>query len=188
MKKWTLLSVMLFTLSVMFAQNQTLKLDAKASKLQWTGKSAVGNYALTGDIEAKNGELILVEKDINTANVVINMKTIFSSEKSLMKHLKAADFFEVKSFPEASFELEELRLSKDGTPLAKGWLTIKDQRKAFECPVEVTNSDAQQIVKGKATVDRTAYGIIYNSTSYFKDIGDHAIADEFELDFEFVFK
>jgi polyisoprenoid-binding protein YceI len=41
-------------------------------------------------------------------------------------------------------------------------------------------------VTGTATLDRTQFGINYNSSSFFQNLGNYAIRNEFTLSFEVV--
>lgn len=178
-------SILLFNLAL-FSQ-QTYQLDIKKSQLEWTGKAAFSNYSLSGTLDAQSGFLTLKEDQIQTSEIIVNTKSIDSPTKQLVKHLKSEDFFEVKKYPKAYFELEKM-LTINGQLTAQGWLTIKDKKVAFECPVEVSQSNNQISIKGATNINRLTYGINYNSPSIFASLKDQAIADEFELKWELVFE
>jgi len=54
--------------------------------------------------------------------------------------------------------------------------------------VEIMKGEEGLRAKGKMTIDRTLYNIKYNSSSYFQDLGNYAIKNEFELKFELIFE
>ena len=166
---------------------QDYALSTDKSKLNWTGKAAFSTYSLSGTIDAKSGSLKHDSKGISSTQVVINTKTINSSNGQLKKHLRSKDFFDVNKYPEAEFSLEELTPIKDGNYLAKGWMTIKNKKEAFECELNIQSEGNEKVARGKAIIDRTKYGITYNSPTFFESMKDQAIADDFEVEFELWF-
>jgi polyisoprenoid-binding protein YceI len=59
-----------------------------------------------------------------------------------------------------------------------GELTIKGITQDINFDLTVNNNSAS----GKLIIDRTKFGIKYGSGSFFSDLGDRTIYDEFELD------
>lgn len=179
---------MLCTYGLAIGQGKTLSLQIEKSEFTWTGKSAFSDYSLSGTIEAKEGTLQLKKKKIQAAKVVMDMQSMDSSTGGLVKHLKGKDFFQLKKYPEATFELDSpLDLSK-AEQNVKVWLTIKDIREAIEAPVVVQRIDKTVVVNGNAIVNRVTYGVNYNSPTLFPKLTENAIADEFELAFKLVFE
>jgi len=171
-----------------FITAQTLQLDTKASTLQWTGKAAFSAYSLSGTLEAKSGTVQLTNDQITAATLTLDMPSIESEIRQLVKHLKSDDFFEVKKFKTADFVLTSpLHWAKAKT--ATGNLTIKNVTKPTELVLTKVERNGNTVhLSGTAQVDRTAYGIYYNSPNYFENLKQDAIADVFELEFELVFK
>jgi len=179
-------SLFLFlNLSTTIAQNWTL--DPIKSKIEWAGKAAFSTYTLGGTLQIKSANIEVVDKGIQAATFIFDMKTIDGENKDLTKHLKSKDFFEVKKYKTAKFTLLALKTDSTNQVLANGNLTIKGTTKAISFPIEINQSDNQLTIKGKAIINRTAYGITYNSPSYFEKLKDHAIADDFELSFNLIF-
>ena len=56
-------------------------------------------------------------------------------------------------------------------------MTIRDVSKDISVPVEISDQDGQVVITGKTVINRTDYGIVYESGSFFKEIGDKAIID-----------
>lgn len=169
------------------ALGQKFLLSAEESSLRWTGKAAFTTYALSGDIEPATGVLIIKEEKIIRGSVIIDMNTIRSDEfQKLTRHLKSTDFFDVKGFPEARFALTPPLPTSANS--ASGIFEIRGNQREERVPLEIDRSGDRLEITGVLTLDRTEYGIYYNSPNYFKNIKQQAIADEFMLKFQFVFR
>ena len=171
--------------NIMSAQNWTFQ--PTQSQLTWTGKAAFSAYTLGGTIQLKTAAITIENEIIQTGTIVFDMKTIDGEIKDLTKHLKSKDFFEVKKYKTATFELLEIATNNTGEQIAKGQLTIKDKTKPIEFILQQAFNQNQLTIKGKAIVNRTDFGITFNSPSFFEKLKDQAIADEFELVFELLF-
>ncbi|MEN1785238.1 MAG: YceI family protein, partial [Bacteroidota bacterium] len=68
--------------------------------------------------------------------------------------------------------------------IMKGTLTIKGITKPITVPYKRVNSDKGIVLKGMVTIDRTLYGINYNSDSFFKNLGANAIKNTFDVNFK----
>lgn len=167
-----------------FAQEYIL--NAKSSSISWTGKAAFNSYSLTGSIKAKEGKLKIENDTIKNLEVVINMKSIHHENKDLKKHLKNKDFFEVNKFEDATFILTKPSVIDDNEAYVVGNLKIKD--KTHQKVVIVTLVENDNITLSFNTkLDRTKYGVTFNSPNFFKKMKENAIADEFTLKSELVF-
>ena len=119
---------------------------------------------------------------------MIDMTSLSSDNKDLTKHLKNKDFFEVKKYKTATFELTRQFTIKEGTVMAKGNLTIKNITKPYTMPLKITKTEDGYKVQGMATIDRTEFGVSFNSTSIDSKLKENAIADDFSLKFEVLFR
>jgi polyisoprenoid-binding protein YceI len=176
------------TLTLIFTLFTTLNaqlftLNPSESSAKWTGYSEVGDYAQSGSINLKSGELRLVNNEVKSATLIFETKSISHSDKKLEKHLKADDFFYVKKFPKALFQLTEIRGKK-----AYGELTMRGRTNSISFPIEIKKDTKSVTVKGKASINRTLFDIKYNSSSYFQDLGNYAIKNTFDLEFEVHFE
>jgi len=184
--KQLLFFLLLMTPIALFTQ--TLQLDTRASTFTWTGKAAFSAYSLSGTLEAKSGFVQFTDDQITAATLTLDMPSMNSEIAQLVKHLKSDDFFEVKKFKTADFVLTSpLHWAKAKT--ATGNLTIKNVTKPTELVLTKVERKGNTVhLSGIAKVDRTAYGIYYNSPNYFENLKQDAIADVFVLDFELVFR
>lgn len=170
------------------AYSQQYGLNAAESEMSWTGKAAFSAYTLSGNIEPKSGVMACDGERIREAALIIDMKSIQSDIKQLEQHLRSADFFEVKRFPEARFTLLQPLLLEGGEEAAYGALSIKGITRQEKAPLRVSREAEKLVLEGKAVINRTDYGIYYNSPNFFENLKQDAIADDFELSFKLVFE
>lgn len=161
---------------------QQYKLNPKKSKVEWIGYGEIGDFKQQGTIDVKEGSITLEDKTIKSAKLVIDMKSISHPDKSLSKHLAKKDFFWSKKYPTAQLDIVAI---ENDTVTAD--LTIRGITKPINFPMQLEQEGTSIIAKGTMTIDRTIYDIKYNSSSYFQDLGNYAIKNEFDLNFEVVF-
>ncbi|KAA9338196.1 YceI family protein [Hymenobacter busanensis] len=149
-----------------------------AAQLTWTGHAEVGTWAPTGTLQLRQARLEIADNAVRGGFVEFDMRTLAHTNDDLQTHLRGADFFDVARFPTATFRVREVA---NGT--ARGQLTLKGITLPLAFPVEVVRTPAGLRISGTATVDRTAYGVTYNSSGFFQNLGDHAIRNDFQLAF-----
>jgi len=113
----------------------------------------------------------------------IDMASLKESESNQMleKHLKSDDFFGVEKFPLAKLVLTGSESFDKGNALVKGMLTIKDVTNPIEFRALVMKKDDGTWFFANIVVDRTKFNIRYGSGSFFDNLGDKAIYDEFKV-------
>ncbi len=173
----TLIATILISITRADAQTQ-FTVDTKTSIINWTGHAEVGSYAPAGTLNLASGSISLRDGKITSAALKIDMKSMQQSNTNLLNHLKSEDFFDVERFP-----FSELVINKVVNGVAYGQLTVKGKAAPFSCPVTVTQSEKQLTISGNTVIDRTKYGIIYNSGSFFSGLGDKAIRNTFDVSF-----
>lgn len=178
-----------FLLLTSLAFSQSIyKVNPKVSRCSWKGSAAVGLYSIEGSLEIDSGKLVLEDEKINQAELVVDMKTLETSNKSARKHLRGVDFFDVKTYPLASFVLESPLLFSEGSGVAIGMIEIKGMQKEIKVPMIASRDKGQIILEGSLLLDRTDFGITYNSPNFFENLGDQAVSDEIEFTFRLVFE
>lgn len=200
MKSTILLSTLIVSLSLMsFTPSpvhvDTYTVDTKLSSLEWFAEKVTGKH--NGSIAIAKGELYDNHGKIS-ADFQIDMTTIRNSDlkdenkkNKLETHLKSEDFFSVSQFPVSRFVTTSI------TPIAtknesgfthniKGKLTIKNITNEISFDA-IMNKEGDKIsCSGTAVVDRSKYDIRYGSKTFFADIGDKMIYDNFQLKFTIV--
>lgn len=167
------------------------KVDPKASSLTWVGKKVTGEHA--GSISISSGELVAEGKAVKQGTFDIDLNSITVSDitdpeynAKLVGHLKGDDFFGAAKFPKANFVISSITPKSGAEYTVKGKLTIKGKTNDIEFPATINNDGKQVTATAKIVVDRTKYDIRYGSKSFFDNLGDKAISDEFELNLKLV--
>jgi len=165
-------------------QSEKRTLDLSSSQINWTGYGAIGGYSLSGTLKLTQDSFFEYDADrLVGGTLVFDMKSIAHENKQLVRHLKDKDFFEVKKYSQARFKIEQVDMGK-----IKGKLTIKGITKTIEVPFEETSDAAGKKINGEIAVNRTKFGINYNSDSFFKNLGSNAIKDKFDVKFSLQLK
>jgi polyisoprenoid-binding protein YceI len=105
------------------------------------------------------------------------------SKGKLDGHLHSDDFFATATNPTSSLVFTAVEASGKNSYNVTGDLTIKGITKPVSFNVSVYGSKATATLK----VDRAKYNVKYGSGSFFDNLGDKTIYDEFDLvvDLEF---
>ncbi|WP_210518615.1 YceI family protein [Hymenobacter terricola] len=183
MKKLLILALLpLFFLLAARPAATTYRLDPAASTLTWTGHAEAGTWAPQGTIRLREGRIAAEGQTVRAARVVVDMATIAHDQAQLAEHLRGPDFFDAAKFPTAVFELTEFKAGQ-----ARGTLTLKGQTKPVAFPVAVEAAPGGGLrLRGTVSVDRTQFGVNYNSASFFQNLGSYAIRNDFQVVFDVV--
>ena len=173
------------------AKNNLYTVDTQQSKLVWNAKKVTGEHS--GLAPIKSGTLVLAAGKLKGGNFEINLKDLTVTDlkdaeynAKLTGHLKNDDFFGVEKYPVAKFDIQSVTPSGADKYTIKGKLTIKGITNEVSFPADVKTTGNKLTANAKIEVDRTKYGIKYNSASFFSSIGDKAINDTFDLNVSLV--
>lgn len=181
MKRTSLLIALICASTLSFAQKITYKVNTQASVLQWDAKKVVGGHV--GTIQLKDGTVDTEKGKIIGGGFTIDMNSMACTDApKLTAHLKNEDFFDVPQYPMAKFVISKVDNTK-AMPIITGNLTIKNKTKSISFPAKVTTSaDGLTAEATGVKVNRLDFDIRYRSSSFFSDLGNRAIADDFTLD------
>ncbi|MFB9055005.1 YceI family protein [Formosa undariae] len=163
-----------------FSALKTKKVDVKTSQITWTGHKVTGQH--DGTITLKDGSLEFNGKVLVGGEFTMDMTSINTTDlegKSKVKldgHLKADDFFGTDKYPTATLKFTKVEGGATDYTVT-GDLTIKGITK----PVTFNMTVAEGTAKAAFKIDRTKYDIKYGSASFFDDLQDKAIYNEFDL-------
>ncbi|MEM9327787.1 MAG: YceI family protein [Bacteroidota bacterium] len=158
---------------------QEYKLAENSNTINWRGYSEVGDFAQEGTIDIKSSSIVLDVNGRISGEIVINMKSIYHEDKRLNSHLKKEDFFDVKKFPTATF-----KFAQNDSGAVSGELLMKGATGTLTFTPTIKTEQELISVDGDLEIDRTKYGIKYNSSSYFQDLGNYAIKNNFDISFQ----
>jgi len=172
------LVVVLSTVSI---SAQTKKVDATKSTIHWVGKKVTGQHEGTANL--KDGKLIFKGKKLAGGLFNVDMTSLTSTDLTgeylgkLNGHLKSEDFFGTEKFPTSTLVFKKVVAKSANVYTVTGDLTIKGKTNSITFDLAPTANSATTALK----IDRTKYDIKYGSGSFFDNLGDKAISDEFEL-------
>jgi len=178
-------------------------LNVSDSKIEWIGTKVTGYH--TGTVPLKNGEIYVSNGGVTGGKIVMDVANMnvsgpkavdSTSNNKLLGHLKSADFFDVSTYPDATFEftnvkpysggpvkdtvderqkeIDEYKVT-DPTHLVSGNLTMKGVTKNIEFPARITISGNTAEAVAKFNINRKDWGIVY------KGKPDDLIRDEIHL-------
>ena len=168
-------------------EDGTVQVNVEKSSVAWKGYKVTGSHK--GQIALKNGALTFNEGVLVGGEFSIDMNTIENTDlegeykTKLEGHLKSDDFFGVSKYPDAKLVFKTVKSTGKNSYEVTGDLTIKETTKSVTFDLSVYGNKATANVK----IDRSKFDVRYGSTSFFDDLKDKAIYDEFDLvaDLEF---
>lgn len=175
-----------------FLTVSTVSIDNSASTVTWKAYKVTGAHE--GNITLKSGELTFSDDELTGGEFVIDMNTIAVTDiqgeyaEKLKGHLLSDDFFGTASHPEAKLVLTKVKKKMAGQYTLTGDLTIKGKTHPTTFDATVYQVDGKYIATGNLKVDRSKYDVRYGSGSFFENLGDKTIYDEFDLDIKLVSK
>ena len=165
----------------------TYTVDTERSTIDWTAKKIGGGH--TGTIKITSGNLVHNGKSLTKGMFLINMSSITSDNAKVTTHLKSDDFFAAEKNPNSKFDILSVTPAGADRVNITGNLTIKGISQPISFPATVkTQKNIVVAVANNIRVDRTKYDIKFRSKTFFLEIGDKAIDDEFELNINLVAK
>ena len=161
---------------------QSYKVNTDKTTIKWEGKKIGGAH--DGFIKFKEGSFTVKDNQITTGSFVIDMNSMTNADiedegyrDKLIGHLKSDDFFGTEKFPTAQLVITKASKFKNGVASVKADLTIKSKTHPIEFEVTKKGSSYTTLL----TVDRSKYDIRYGSKSFFDNLGDKVIYDDFTL-------
>jgi len=183
MKKMKLVAlVAILVAASAFTISSTKQIDIKTSSIKWTGTKVLGSH--NGTINLSKGYLEMEDGELTGGMFVVDMSSITVTDlkagegkEKLEGHLKSDDFFGTANHPTATLVITTTEANDEGY-LVTADLTIKGITKSIEFDMEVD----ENIATANVTIDRTQFGVRYGSGSFFDNLGDKTISDDFELE------
>ena len=143
------------TLSIDPAQSHVAFVAAKVTQVHEGGFREV-----SGSIEFDSAHATA-----NAIRVRVATASLFADEPRLETHLKSPEFFDVATFPEATFSSTEIRANQPGgtggTHTVTGDLTMHGQTKRITFPATLTIEGDTVSAGAEFMINRRDFGIIY---------------------------
>jgi len=151
------------------------------SNIDWVGRKVTGAH--NGSIGIKEGSLLFDNDHLiggrfvaDTTSIKILDITDPATNEQFAGHLASDDFFSSAQYPEAVLNIT----SVNGAHI-EGDLTIKNITHPIGFDAQINLSGDVVTASGTIIIDRTLYGMKFRSGSFFKDLGDILIYNDFEL-------
>ncbi len=182
--KSLLIAAVVFGATTVATNAQTTKksIDVNESTITWTGKKVLGSH--TGTISFKDAVLEMDGETLTGGMFTVDMTSINVTDlkagegkEKLEGHLQSDDFFGVANHPTATLTFTKVQKMSDGYEVMSD-LTIKGKTEAISFELATTKDSATTTL----TIDRTKHDIRYGSGSFFDNLGDKTISDNFTLD------
>lgn len=146
---------------------EVFNVDVAQSKVVWTGTKVTGAH--TGTIVIKSGALNADNGVLTGGTFTLDLNTISATDlegeykEKLDGHLKAADFFDVAKFPEATFVVTKVEAGATAQDVKiSGNLTIKGITKNISFDSKVIESNATTIkTEADFNIVRADWGVNY---------------------------
>lgn len=168
-----------FSFTTLNKEKKAIKTDE--SKVVWKGYKVTGSHE--GTIGIESGELVFEEDKLVGGAFKIDMTSIVVTDLQgdykgkLEGHLKSDDFFGVSNHPTASLVFTNVEATGKNAYTVTGDLTIKEITHPITFEMSIYGNKATASLK----IDRSKYDVKYGSTSFFDNLKDKAIYDEFDL-------
>ena len=144
-----------------------LPISATDNTVQWTGAKLTGNHL--GGFRTVDGQVYVDGDAVTGADIEIDMASIYSDNDNLTGHLMSEDFFEVETYPTATFQTADIRpiTEADGvqdeaaTHMVTGRLTMHGRTNEVTFPATVQRTADGATVEAAFLIDRTLWDINY---------------------------
>ena len=184
-----LLSLALFSTDGIAAESYNANIDE--STVLWTASKVVGKTH-NGTLNLASGSLDIESGKLTGGSFELDMTTIANTDvegewkAKLEGHLKSEDFFSVEKFKTSSLKFTNVTSTGDNTYNVTADITIKGKTESITFPATVSVDGAKLKATAKLTIDRSKFDVRYGSSSFFDDLGDKAISDEFTIEVNLV--
>ena len=166
--------------------------DTTSSKIEWKGFKPTSHHF--GTVSINEGSFKVNNGTIESGMFIIDMNSIAVNDlegnrkANLENHLmgtvegKEGDFFNVREYPTATFEVTEFSKGDDGKTLLSGNLNLKGKKNNITIPVNINENGENVVLESEPfTIDRTKWDVNFGSKSIFDNLGDNFINDDIEL-------
>jgi len=168
-------------------KSQSFKIDTHASKINWLAKKVTGTHNGViaigyGELHVQNDVVIDVSLHIDIRSITDADLTDKESNDKLVTTLKGETFFNSAKYPDAAFMSTSVVHANGSQYTINGKLTIKGITNEVSFPATIIINKNKIIATAKMSVDRTKFDIKIRSKSFFENLGDKVIYDNFDLD------
>ena len=165
---------------------QVTPLDADNTDVKWTGSNSAG-LSPFGYFYELSGQAVFSAdtKDWKQIEFTIEMESVRSDNSDLTKKLKYKGFFEVDTYPQATFVSTNIAIGpRAGDPegtthVIEANFQLRDVTKSIQIPVRASFTAGQFKLSSEFKLNRKDYGVVYSDST-----GDALIRDDVLMNIE----
>ncbi|MEM9326519.1 MAG: YceI family protein [Bacteroidota bacterium] len=171
------------------AEVDTYEVETGQSQVIWKARKVTGAHE--GTVSVQSGSFRVEDEKLVGGSFVIDMRTINVTDLSgeskgkLEGHLKSPDFFSVQDFGTASFVITKVTPQGDQHKI-DGVMVVKNIAQDVSFVADVKMEKGQVMATADIKLDRSKFDVRYGSGSFFDNLGDNLIYDEFDLSISLV--
>ncbi len=162
--------------------------DVNSSTIEWKGFKPTGSHS--GTLAISNGTIAMNNNTIESGSFTIDMTKLEVTDipkeeegnAKLAGHLKNADFFDVKKHPISKLKIISTTRKSDNNIGVIAELTIKGVTNKINFDSKLEFLNGKSIMTSKFIIDRTLWGIDYESKGLFGSLKDNVISDAIEFE------
>jgi polyisoprenoid-binding protein YceI len=132
------------------------------STVGFTGSKVTGSHE--GGFNSFEGEIVVVvgKPEASSVNVTIDTDSLWSDNDRLTGHLKSPDFFDVETFPTATFTSTSIEWAEaEGNYTVTGNLDLHGITKSISFPATITVEDGAVTAQAEFFIKRFDFEIVY---------------------------
>ncbi len=163
------------------------KVNFTESKVKWKGE-ILGYYYHTGAIDLKDAKLELKDGSLVGGSFIVDMNTIKTTDNNydigngstperLISHIASSDFFDVKNFPIAKFEIKEVKGDE-----ATGMLSIRGITHEEKVEnISLHEEDGKEKLSGNLLFNHKKYNV-----SWQHPVKEKVLSEDIKIEIELV--
>ena len=158
------------------------------SSVKWLAKKVTGSHE--GTVSISDAHLHFEDNLLTGGNITIDMNSINCTDltgepkEQLEGHLLSDDFFGTKFYPKAELEIIKSEKVSTDTYNVTAIIEIKGVKQNIDFKANIKNG----IAKAELVIDRSKFNVKYGSGTFFENLGDKMIYDDFSLSVVIAYK
>lgn len=142
------------------AAARSFKVDVSRSKLKAVGAKITATHDIS--FGTWSGTASVAGDQLVGLDITADVGSLVSEPEKLVGHLKSPDFFDVATFPTATFKATEIKAGGEGgTHTVSGDLTMRATTKRISFPATIKVAGDQLDAKAEFVINRKDFGIVY---------------------------
>ena len=153
---------------------------SEGSTVSFIGSKVTGSH--DGGFNGFEGKIVLVDGEpaMSSIEMFIDMTSLWADNERLTGHLKSADFFEVETYPTATFASTEIMAADEGGYLVTGNLDLHGVVKSISFPAQIEVGPDSVTATAEFSIMRFDFDVVFPGRP------DDLIRDEVVIKFDIV--